>query len=172
MTPDTKSEIVIVAIAGVFLWWLWHKNRAGGAGTGLNLNLSPANPVPASSGTGFQIPSPTAGDIFQYTGNTVPNPAPLSLGVTGAAAIVLSLGGFLDAARGAAARGWALGLLALGVGALCVLGFAPFVVSPGVVESSVSPSKSTRRPVPSSRPSSRLSFVTPLPTPSTRSARP
>ena len=83
VSQNTKAEIVIVAVAGLFLWWLWHKNAQGGAGNGLNLNLT-NNPVPDTSGTGFQIPTPLAGDIFQYTGNTVPNPAPLSFGLTGA----------------------------------------------------------------------------------------
>ena len=78
MTSDTKSEIVIVAVAGVFLWWLWHKNRAAGAGTGLNVDLPAFAAQPGVQGASFNVPAPLPGDIFQYSGSPTANPPPVN----------------------------------------------------------------------------------------------
>jgi len=85
MTSDTKAEIIIVSVAALALFWLWGRNKAAGAGSGLNISFPfTNNPVPGTANPAFTIPSPLPGDIFQYTGNVVPNPPALTFGqVTG-----------------------------------------------------------------------------------------
>ena len=78
MTPETKSEIIVVGIAGAVLLFIWARNRNAGAGTGLeNLpSLSmPQQPLPGDAAT-FDIPAPTPGFSGTYTGNPYALPSP------------------------------------------------------------------------------------------------
>jgi hypothetical protein len=76
MTPETKSEIIIVAIAGAVLAWLWARNHAAGSGTGFEGFPSLGKPPPSPEPTLFDIPAPVPGIDLSYTGSPWALPAP------------------------------------------------------------------------------------------------
>lgn len=83
MTGETKSEIIIVAIAGAVLAVLWLRNRQAGAGTGLEalpFLSKPQQTVPGAAPS-FNIPAPVPGETVAYTGNlyALPSPSQFSL---------------------------------------------------------------------------------------------
>ena len=61
MTPETKSEIVVVAIAGAVLAWVWARNRAAGGGTGFEGFPSLGRPQAPQDAPLFDIPPPVPG---------------------------------------------------------------------------------------------------------------
>ena len=83
MTPETKSEVIIVGIAGAVLLYIWARNHAAGAGTGLEGVDLPGfnnNQTPLGGAPLFNIPAPVAGETFDYTGSPWSLPAPNSFG--------------------------------------------------------------------------------------------
>ena len=84
VTPETKSEIIVVGIAGVVLVLLWAANRSAGAGTGLETLpiLSQDQPQLAGGAPTFNIPAPVPGFTGTYTGApwSLPGPNDFSFG--------------------------------------------------------------------------------------------
>jgi hypothetical protein len=76
MTPETKSEIIIVAIAGAALILLWAKNRHAGAGTGLEGFPALHDNTPMDAAPGWDIPAPVPGLEVSYQGSPWALPAP------------------------------------------------------------------------------------------------
>ena len=79
MTPETKSEVIIVGIAGAVLLFIWARNHAAGAGTGLEgLNLPGLNDQqpPVGGAPLFNIPAPVPGIDFTYQSSPWTLPAP------------------------------------------------------------------------------------------------
>jgi hypothetical protein len=78
MTPETKSEIIVVGIAGAVLLFIWARNRNAGADTGLE-NLpslsAPQTPLPGAAAN-FNIPAPVPGFSGSYTDNPYALPSP------------------------------------------------------------------------------------------------
>ena len=71
MTPETKSEVVIVGIAGAVLLFIWARNRNAGAGTGLEqlpLLSNKGETLPGAAPL-FDIPAPVPGLDVSYTGS-------------------------------------------------------------------------------------------------------
>jgi hypothetical protein len=107
MTPETKSEIIVVGIAAAILLLLWGRNRAAGGGTGLEMifpNQNQQTPL-AGGATLFDVPAPVpgyagslnapgylgslvGGDTFGYTANpyALPSPNQFTLGAGEASA--------------------------------------------------------------------------------------
>ena len=78
MTGESKTEIVLVAIAGAALLWLWSRNRAAGAGSGLEalpFLSHHGQPLPDAAPL-FDIPAPVPGETFTYQGGNINLPAP------------------------------------------------------------------------------------------------
>ena len=97
MTPETKSEIIVVGIAAAVLIMLWGRNRAAGGGTGLEAIFpQPGQPPLPGAAPLFDIPAPVpgasfnllGGDTFGYTANpyALPSPNQFTLGAGEASA--------------------------------------------------------------------------------------
>jgi hypothetical protein len=85
MTPETKSEVVIVAIAGAVLLLLWARNRNAGGGTGLEglpLLSQPGNALPGAAPL-FNIPAPVPGLDVSYQGSPWALPSPFTINAPG-----------------------------------------------------------------------------------------
>lgn len=83
MTPETKSEIIVVGIAGAVLAWVWARNRHAGAGTGFEGFPSLGKPRQPAAFPGFDIPAPVPGLEVNYQGSPWSLPAPGSYGLDG-----------------------------------------------------------------------------------------
>ena len=80
MAPETKSEVIIVGIAGAVLLFVWLSNRQGAgvadsSGSALPLLSNPSSPVTGGA-TMFDIPAPVPGLDVSYSGSGVTLPAP------------------------------------------------------------------------------------------------
>jgi hypothetical protein len=87
MTPETKSEIIVVGIAGAVLLFIWARNRNAGAGTGLeNLPSFSNQQTPLGGAPLFNIPAPVPGLDVSYTGSPWSLAAPNSFAMDGGGA--------------------------------------------------------------------------------------
>ena len=80
MTGESKTEIILVALATGVLILLWARNRNGGAGTGtetLPILSHRSTPLPGAAPL-FDIPAPVPGLTLDYTASPWSLPAPSS----------------------------------------------------------------------------------------------
>lgn len=80
MTPETKSEIIVVGLAGAFLLFIWARNRHAGAGTGAeNLPLLSDQQIPLPGAAPlFDIPAPVPGLDVTFNASPYALPSPNS----------------------------------------------------------------------------------------------
>jgi len=96
MSPETKSEVIVVGIAGAVLLFVWARNRAAGGGTGTeSLPLLSNTTAPVAGGApSFNIPAPVPGLDVSYTGSpySLAAPSAFTLDAGGASACNCSSG--------------------------------------------------------------------------------